>query len=72
MAEALGGFYPGGVENPHVHVVSLENGYMIEPIRGETDAAISYIPEHPTASEGVVERAGGMALAKTLADVYEL
>lgn len=31
MAEALGGYYPGGAANPHVNLVTFEGGYYIEP-----------------------------------------
>lgn len=73
MAEALGGYYPGGVTNPHIHVVAFEGGYMIEPLKGEVAQALAHMPEEPLPlDERVVERAGGMLVAKSLAEVYEL
>lgn len=73
MAEALGGFYPGGMSNPHVRIVAFEGGYMLEPKKGEVDQAIAFesdIVEVP--DERISKVVGGIVLPKTMADLYEL
>ena len=42
MAEALGSFYPGGMANPHVEVVTFEGGYYIAPKEGEAEQAMGF------------------------------
>lgn len=74
MVSSLGEFYPGGSTNPHLEIHVFNGGRYLAPKAGESDAAYHYQPEHPViADENPTQRTvGGMALATSMAEVYEL